>query len=757
MVACLFIASYTIFQIANISDGNEHIASNLHEEINLFNDFEQGAFLASNPISDETIISDPIIQTYLVENQINFPHNTSDSHSIVYDVILKKHDLSSMLSLNMQQRCDLYFTTLYSLDPNWYLDPFDNKLYSDSQTLVEFSDYMKQNEYLMRTKLHSELGMPVMEITWPVLNEALIADYNTYYRKQMTIQQLLINDFSHLKIFNQCFISGSQLSDMLENKQFTELQKKQQQQVNGKLAVTPFKLTELEERLLVGDNSFQDCTDVESRIFRWFSRESPVYERWTGEKVMNPPKMNRYIKTTTTSKIKGRDKYFKSKLTNNGKACYMLDFKQSMNGKGIVIHVDNANYNYAIKLILVLRSMENQYPIQMLYHGDSLLSDYKQELIQAARERYDTLPESFQNIKHHFPKDYGLKKGSGGKLGISLPEQELWFVDYKRCIRDNCREKFLGSESFLASLFNSFEEFVFMDTSTLPLQNLEYFFNLPGYKDTGAYFYKTKYFGTINRVVKDTTIFEKLSTTILDNFFFNFDLKNSTERDMGQDFFNGKTFDYMDSGLFVMDRNIHFNSILSAIHMTLFTPITVRLDRNKNDIWWLAFLISGESFTFNKNYAAGVGLETPNSQTYGRELCSGQIGHLNEELTSLDWLSGGLSHCSDYSSIKLDKELRGAKTRFPKLKTEEQLKNYYLTPVEIKHAIIPPLERTGNAGYGWFRDYSICNTKYWCAYLSITLFTFELQDSYIDGTFVEFSEVDTSTWKYYADIWAGAE
>lgn len=71
----------------------------------------------------ETIFDSIPIQKYQEK------HNISDgrkieAHSSIYDIIFANHAVNSVLgTLNFEQRCDLYFTTLYTDSNTWYLNP----------------------------------------------------------------------------------------------------------------------------------------------------------------------------------------------------------------------------------------------------------------------------------------------------------------------------------------------------------------------------------------------------------------------------------------------------------------------------------------------------------------------------------------------------------------------------------------------------------------------------------------------------------
>ena len=69
--------------------------------------------------------------------------------------------------------------------------------------------------------------------------------------------------------------------------------------------------------------------------------------------------------------------------------------------------------------------------------------------------------------------------------------QEVWFVNIYESINPQHRNLFAKFDfKLLASLFNSFNEFMLIDADTILMKSPEFFFNHQSYQQTGAFFSK---------------------------------------------------------------------------------------------------------------------------------------------------------------------------------------------------------------------------------------------------------------------------
>ncbi|EGW35824.1 uncharacterized protein SPAPADRAFT_69954 [Spathaspora passalidarum NRRL Y-27907] len=168
-----------------------------------------------------------------------------DKRSSVYDIMLQNHNIDSILSLDFNQRCDLYFKTLYSIDPNYSFDAND-----------DFAPQFNSPDF---ARFKREMGANKNEDT--IRREYKKANF---VRHQPKIRDTI----SILRVFNKCYIGP-----------------KDQHFQNQK------PLTENNEALLK-DNSidlFKGSHTFEKRIYPWLSGEAPIYEDWTGKTYFDVP------------------------------------------------------------------------------------------------------------------------------------------------------------------------------------------------------------------------------------------------------------------------------------------------------------------------------------------------------------------------------------------------------------------------------------------------------------------------------------
>lgn len=731
----------------------------------------------NNNINDNNKLIDNIsIQLYHKHTGVKDVRGPFDSHSTNYDYIFKNHDINSVLSdLSFGERCDLYFNNLYNQDINWYLNP-NKDFYFEMRHSFAFEKFRNDKLNEAKDELANEhnIDKDKMEVNADV-EERIKAKFNDFWSKTQNSEQGMTDYVSHLRIFNKCYITSDNQFQSNQQNKFINNQKKF---VNALVKTSPdsknfserskFKST-LEENLL-NTNSIDSCLHLEKRIYPWLSFSFPIFERWTGDILYSPPNYRDYVKhsivfePTNSNLHNGKGKAnVKSKLTN-GKSCFLNDFKNSMNSKGIVLSIGNQHVDDTVKLLHLLRALNNKYPIQIVYN-ENLTKESKRKLVHAARDQFSALPKSFEKIYQFFPDDY-LDEMDGG-----LPKQEIWFVNVNNVIHDNYKNKFdKFANKFLAAQFNSFEEYILIDADTVLVQNPQFFFNLKGYVNKGAYFYKDRTAPEF-RPISDINFFKKLSPSLIDSAMF--DIPIITKHTINLEFFDGMGH-FMESGLVVIDRNQHFNSILMMIQLNFFKAVTQRVYGDK-EIFWLAFAINGdENYQFNKYFTAAIGEETPmdhrlksnGKPKFSHEICSAHPGHINgEDGKSLVWFNSGFKFCGQSDVVNYDEEFN-RKSRLKFLKSKEEMKIYFQNPLILKHAVIPPFKNkletlcdnlVEEPNQGWIMDRGYCNSYLWCAYSSIGGTTSDGSDNTQIGQFIEFDERVTDLFKYYGDIWIDYE
>lgn len=679
-----------------------------------------------------------------------------DAHATIYNKIFANHEIDSIFgNLNFQQRCDLFFQNLFIDDKNWIFR-VNEKIELENKHEFKFNDWRKNHleDYKKDFAEKNNKNKDEVEKT-PEFETFIRKGYEDFWNRTITYEQKIVDHVSILRIFNKCYLTSDNSTQIKRTEEFIQKQHKLIHGINlasksGK-GVPSFSYTKQEN--LINFKSIKHSA-FEHRVYPWLSFEYPIYERFTGEVFYKPPQMSKFVKDEL-------QKTSKSYKDSEQMDFFLNRFKNKCNGKGIVLSIGDDHVDDTVRLIHLLRALNNKLPIQIVYYDD-ILEETKKKIVTAGREVIATLPKSFDKVAHHFPPDY-LKNEKG------LPEQEIWFVNTYNVIHSDYKDKFKRfANKFLATFFNSFEEIMLIDADTVMMQTPEYFFNLLGYKRSGTYFYKDRTtFET--RPMSDAVFFKKIGPSVIDSIMF--DIPIMTKYTLDTDFFKG-LFHYQESGLVMLNRKIHFNALLMMFQLNFYEPVTKRSHGDK-ELFWLAMAISGEeNYVFDENYAAAIGVTTPASDRpkvdghtprESVELCSPHPGHVSSEDNALVWINSGFLYCSKSPQLDFEKEAEH-KDRLKWLHTAEEFKAFYTSPLRIQSAIIPPMDlhnwainNDDEPSRGWFMDSRYCSGYMWCAYLSIGGTTKTGENNKRVGRVIDFSVREQEMFQYYGDIWVGLE
>ncbi|CAI4721417.1 BAH_G0046620.mRNA.1.CDS.1 [Saccharomyces cerevisiae] len=338
------------------------------------------------------------------------------------------------------------------------------------------------------------------------------------------------------------------------------------------------------------------------------------------------------------------------------------------NSKGVVMSVSDYLVADTIRLIRVLRLLNNSLPIEIVHKSD-LHESSQQLLIAAARE-----------------------PGS-----LNYPPQELWFLDVKDMLNDEYLARFKRfSNKWLAITFCSFQIPIFLDSDTVPFVPLDTLYEIDGFKRTGTLFFKDRSFPTSKLSPLQVKVLKQIINNSLDvssDSEQGFEiLKHNLNDEMAIDAIEALIFKkqkhYMDSGLVIFDKQKHFFCLPIAI-MLQFSPIQEFFHGDK-EWFWLSLFISKKEFTFYPVEASNVGrLEKPETLE-SSTICSTQLSH-TDVYGNILWLNGGLSvckkNCWNYDFTKR-KEIAA------KYKSVDELRNYYQSPVKLEAVIIPDVSKS---------------------------------------------------------------
>ncbi|CAK9441460.1 uncharacterized protein LODBEIA_P53280 [Lodderomyces beijingensis] len=673
-------------------------------------------------------------------------------YSSIYDDIFQNHEFESVIgNLDFRQRCNLFFRNVFIKNHNWVFNPNQN---FEVGLGKEFERYQSNNAAKLQAAFDKANEGRSVEDYKGKFSEFKKQAFQEL--KQAEVEQRVVNELAVFRLYNKCYVTDN---DPLQNRKTDAFISEQKLLINDdaelKSKVVPFEQTK-KEQLVTNGNTLPN---LDHRIYPWLSFDLPVYERWTGQIYRDIPDFSQILKDKSQPPKSGSSKSAQS-------TAFFKRFKSQCNGKGIVLSFANQHTDTAVNLIRLLRALKNTLPIQIVYF-DNLNDDSKRKIVTAARENFSYLPQSFDKISQYLPKDY-LDPTSKG-----LPKQEVWFVNTATSINPNFKDKFGGyANKLLATLFNSFNEFMLVDADTALLHSPESFFQLQGYKETGTFFFKDRSI-LQRRNENDSRMFKRISQSAVDKIMF--DIDPMTNRTFNGNFFQD-LYHQMESGVVLFNRQQHFNSILMVVHIN-FLSIIRKKSWGDKELYWLGFAFNGdENYHFNSHGAAAIGEVTNPSDrkrpdgTHHRsqELCSPHPGHISEEDNhTLLWINSGFRYCHQADIINYDVESKlGRKLKFLD-STAAAFKEYYHSPLRIKHAVVPPRgERLQNMenkndepSLGWAVEREYCKEYMWCAYSSIGGIT-DIDtgaENTMEGLLITYTEKEQAFFDYYGDIWIGVE
>lgn len=613
----------------------------------------------------------------------------------------------------LQDRCMLYFNHLSMSDPEWLVNP-DESTSFDRAAFHDFEQYKRKilSQWSHSAKEAEHKGNdPEPRPT----DSQLRLDFQQLRKTVLGHEQTLHDFVSHVRVFDKCFMA----TGAAHRRNDTGFVKNQQKFLREHV---DYQYNQA-ERSSAGKAYKHplECSEVERKVFPFLTNEYPEYVRWNGEKSFFPGSRGNTVPS----------------------GCFLNDFKRRINGKGIVMTLGDSHIDDASRLIRVLRYFGNQYPIQVVYHNN-LLPESRQHIVKAAR--------------NHFR---------------GYPSQDVWFVDAKRTIADQYIGKFNGfANKILALMFNLFEDVLFLDADLVILKDVDYFFSMKRYVQSGTFFYKDRTTYEF-RSQEDSMFFKKLLPSVDDSMVFN--IPQTTNHTLGNEFFNSTFLHYMESGAVVLNRKKHFMLPFMMAILNFYNLVILRVYGDKELFWLSCAFLGDENYMFNKNFAAAAGELTPENERHkdigevrsfhSKEICLSHPSHISDEDNLLVWINSGFRFCGNALKDSMDYEAEFARgKRFTGLKTLEDFKTFFLSQMKITHAIIPPFykdhAKATNADHepemAWMLAL-YCDGYCWCAYSLIGGYykddAGEFQSSLKEGKVIEFLEDSQKLFDAVANVW----
>ncbi|CEP62089.1 alpha-mannosyltransferase LALA0_S04e07536g [Lachancea lanzarotensis] len=379
------------------------------------------------------------------------------------------------------------------------------------------------------------------------------------------------------------------------------------------------------------------------------------------------------------------------------------------NSRGIVMSFPDVHVSLVIRLLKVLDYQGNQLPIQIIHKGDLALESQR-------------------------------------KISQSLPaSQKLWFVNVKPMLDERFAMDFHSYRNkWLAAIFSTFQEIVFVDADVVPILPLQSYFTFEEYTSSGALFFKDRSFAHKFDFPYCVPELQSLQATPFEAKYFDHpraidkqlmvSMKPTPEHNIIQSLFVGHQRHHMDSGLFVLNKSKHMYALLAGIFLNL-APKLSRCTHGDKESLWLAFLLTNHEYRFHSIPASALGKPDESN-----EVCSIQVGHTNPD-GSLLWFNGGFKFCKFSDGIDYDWNAYKKDELHDRFSSIEVARDFYESMISIEKAVVPDV--SVNPWGGGFTD--LCIGYTYCAKTSPGA-----------GVTFTFSAEEQASFKEIGKIWMDA-
>ncbi|EMG47753.1 MNN15 putative alpha-1 [Candida maltosa Xu316] len=671
-----------------------------------------------------------------IRNQIHYSNYLFSGYN---NFTSKFPDLETIKNTPLDEKCQLVFDLWKEQDPEWQFRTYNalHERYDKSSDRKEFFfderiKEMKKKYDKKKSEGDSEFSVSRSE------NKTISRDFMANVEKSKVALQKMADTVTLMRLYGKCFI-GRDINESLTSiyKEFT-----------GKFF--PF-LDKAAPKFRKAED------DVDSG---W-----PVYE---DDKVVNRV----------------------TEFPDNA-----IDFiSRNTKGRGIVISSSTRHSRDAMRLIKVLRALNNKLPIQILYKNDITMKAMEGLKLAAVGTPEEILHPSINSEHTNFMPELKLLE-QYKEYGSEFPKQDLTFVNIVGCVQKGYKFAFPGySNKILAMLYSSFEEIILLDADVVPLVPPQEFFDSKEYQSTGAYFFQDRSLRDHNDFI-ETNFFSTLFPTNEHSIDTLFDIPRVTDKTFNNKYMTGWRH-FQEAGVVVYDKKKHFLALLMMFPLSLWTePVQTSIWGDK-EMYWLGMAMAGdESYEFNKNAAASVGEKVteekykhyPNSGS--NEVCSTHPGHINDD-GKLLWINSGFGYCKKNGYFR-------DRTKFPfSVFERDPLIQLYNSPLKIRAAVIPPdlpryreprcptdtspelefrkswKQRKQDTDEineklepdqerqefitewgpqkGWVKD-PICFGYYYCAYDQVASYSSDKE--FDQGQVFEFNEESTRMYDYLSKVW----
>lgn len=395
------------------------------------------------------------------------------------------------------------------------------------------------------------------------------------------------------------------------------------------------------------------------------------------------------------------------------------------NGKGIVTTMNKGHLPMFYQQLKTLDKLENTLPIQIV-STDGDLSD----------EFIKTLEEFLKLTNQHV------------QIISVTPIMDPELVQKKVT-----RFKF----KWLSVIFNTFEEFIFMDVDVVPFVQINEFFDIEKYKETGMYVYKDRHLPHLHVNKNCNGLFSNTepswqehdligSSAPFDSAWSkeNADVPNeelgSTEAAVYQNYFVKNQLHHVDSGLVIINKSKKLGGLLLSFFLDMNSRIGACSYGDK-EVFWLGQLAAAQPYSIDPTEPgiAGIIKDNIDPKVPGKiGACGTQIAHADQN-NKLIWTNGGLKTCKFDDAVAYDFDHKPDYFK-DKYETREKLTKYYSSPLEMQGLIIPSIHKENI-----WQQQPDCKNYFYCVSTVEGSDNVELDSS----VFIRFNEEQK---QYYNDI-----
>lgn len=426
----------------------------------------------------------------------------------------------------------------------------------------------------------------------------------------------------------------------------------------------------------------------------------------------------------------------KYNLLNNEKIEYVFSnsneepwstWMANSNGRGIVTTLSITDMDYFARFIRVLAETNNTLPVQIIL------------------AEKDSVRQMFDLVLHEATKQ----------------KQAVEIIDCSDVLDFNFMNSSVSGylNKWIATLFNNFEEFVFIDVDAIPFIPVQDFFEIKGFRQRGIHMYRDR---AINH--------EHLSETCISSFYqtepsyeeglllnvkavFGLDThilegeQTSVESTIYSNFFHDLNHHQVDSGLVVIKKVPEvFGGLLLSFQLNLARIISHCVHGDK-EFFWIGQLMAGNSYSIDPIGPGALGgiyeIDADNIKNgvqFG--VCSTQIGHYSFS-KGLLWVNGGLKICKNPIAAEND-FLEYYDFMSERYGSINRLRDIYDKPLYIDGIIIPDVQRGS-----WIQTRE-CSKYRFCASVEVSI---DYKNE-VNSQVVHFTEIQKHKYNYLAGVWS---